>query len=285
MERAISNSRRDFLRVCACGTAGTALLAGLEGCASTDFPRKKHISFSLGMASYTFREFNRDEAFDMTHRLGLPRIALKDVHLPLNSSPPELRAASHAAEAKGLTLYGCGVVYMTTPSEVENAFSYAKNAGIQVLIGVPEHDLLPLVQEKVRETGIKLAIHNHGPGDERYPTPHSVYEKIRDRDSRIGLCIDVGHTRRIGEDPAESIIAFSDRVFDIHIKDVSAATAQGETIEAGRGVVDIPAVLKALLKIHYSGTVAFEFEKDSKDPLPGVAESVGFVRGLLEMLA
>ena len=39
-----------------------------------------------------------------------------------------------------------------------------------------------------------------------------------------------------------------------------------------------------LLKENYNKIVSFEFEKDGKDPLPGLAESVGYVRGVLNML-
>jgi hypothetical protein len=35
------------------------------------------------------------------------------------------------------------------------------------------------------------------------------------------------------------------------------------------------------LKINYSGITSFEYEKDADDPLAGVAESVGYVRGAL----
>ena len=65
------------------------------------------------------------------------------------------------------------------------------------------------------------------------------------------------------------------------MKDVSAATAKGHTVEAGRGVIDIPRFLRMLKKIGYCGNLSFEFEKDEHDPLPGVAETVGYVRGAL----
>jgi inosose dehydratase len=52
----------------------------------------------------------------------------------------------------------------------------------------------------------------------------------------------------------------------------------------GRGVIDIPAVLAALVKIGYNRTASFEHEKDGKDPLPGLAESVGCTRGVLACL-
>jgi hypothetical protein len=34
-------------------------------------------------------------------------------------------------------------------------------------------------------------------------------------------------------------------------------------------------------RIDYAGMLSFEFDKDADDPLPGLAESVGYVRGVL----
>jgi sugar phosphate isomerase/epimerase len=138
-----------------------------------------------------------------------------------------------------------------------------------------------LVNKKVQQYDIKVAIHNHGPGDKAYPTPASAYEIIKELDKRIGLCNDIGHTQRAGVDPSESAKRFADRLLDVHIKDVSAAKPQGRTVEIGRGVIDIPKFVRTLLKIRYAGIVSFEYEKDENNPLPGLAESVGYVRGVL----
>jgi sugar phosphate isomerase/epimerase len=97
----------------------------------------------------------------------------------------------------------------------------------------------------------------------------------------MGLCIDAGHTQRSGIDPSESAERYADRLLDVHIKDVSAATAQGRTVEVGRGVIDIPKLLRTLKRINFAGTLALEYEKDEKDPLPGAAESIGYLRGVL----
>ena len=75
-------------------------------------------------------------------------------------------------------------------------------------------------------------------------------------------------------DPAASIRKFADRLLDLHVKDVSAATAQGHAVEMGRGVIDIPKVFRTLIDINYDGIVSFEYEKDADDPMPGLAESV-----------
>jgi sugar phosphate isomerase/epimerase len=269
--------RREFLQVAA---AGAAACCGLGTAAASPQAAGK-AKFELGLASYTLRKFDLAKAIEITKRVGLKHIALKDFHLAMNSTPEQLRAAAAQVKEAGLDLYGCGVVYMRNEQQVHQAFDYARGAGMRIIIGVPEHHLLPLVDKKVKEYDIKVAIHNHGPGDEKYPLPSSVYEKIKDLDPRIGLCNDIGHTIRAGVDPVASIIEFADRLIDIHIKDVSAANPKGGAIEMGRGVIDIPGVMRALIQIGYAGIASFEYEKDADDPVPGLAESVGYARGVL----
>ena len=280
------SSRRDFVKR---GLAGAAALAaspavgGLLG--QTKPPRPATAApFALGLASYTCREFGLDDTLAMARRVGLTRLSLKDVHLPLTASGAEIAVTVGKIRAAGLAAYGCGVIYMKTPSEVEQAFAYAKAGGMEVIIGVPNHELLPLADKKVRESGIKLAIHNHGPGDPLYPTPGSVLDKVRTMDPRLGLCLDIGHCLRAGVEPSEAAEAAAARLLDIHLKDVTAASAEGGPVEAGRGVVDLPRFLRTLAKLGYRGTTSFEYEKDGKDPLPGLAESVGYVRGILATL-
>jgi len=241
-------------------------------------------SLTLGLASYSTRKFSLDETLAMANRLNLKHIALKSMHMPLESSEEDIKTITAKFDDAGISLYGAGVIYMKTAQEVEDAFRYAKAAKIKVIIGVPNHDLLHLVEMKVKETNIKLAIHNHGPGDEVYPTPEVVYNKIKMLDSRIGLCIDVGHVQRLGLDPVKNIKKYADRLYDVHLKDVDKSEADGKSVEFGRGVLDIPAVLKALKGIKYTGVMAMEFEKDTDDVFAGLAECVGYVNGSLDAM-
>ena len=279
-------SRRTFIRNAGAGIAAASAAVPMSGCAAINSALSggSGAELRLGMASYTFRKFGIDETIAMTKKLGLTRIAFKDFHLAMDSTEREIRAAAAKAKDAGLELYGCGVVYMTNESEVNRAFDYAKAADMDIIIGVPEHDLLELVEKKVREYDIQLAIHNHGPGDERYPSAESAYERIRDMDPRMGLCLDIGHTQRIGLNPSESVERFADRLHDVHIKDVSESTADGTTVEIGRGVIDIPKFLKTLKRLGFAGTMALEYEKDGDDPYPGSAESVGYVKGVLSVI-
>lgn len=273
-----SVTRRQFV-----GAAGVAAVTAFSVpiVAEAKEGDAKKVPFQLGLASYTTRKFTLEQTIEMAVRLDLKNICLKSFHLPMDSTPAECAAAAKMCKDAGLNLYGGGVISMKTEADVNQAFDYAKAAGMSVIVGVPYPDVLPLVDRKVKEYDIKVAIHNHGPGDKMYPTPESAIERVKDFDKRIGLCIDIGHTVRIGADPIEDVVRFADRLHDLHIKDVSAAAKDGKTLEIGRGVIDIPAFLEALIGSGYSGIASFEYEKDGNDPLPGLAESVGYIRGVL----
>ncbi|MEA1951314.1 MAG: sugar phosphate isomerase/epimerase family protein [Planctomycetota bacterium] len=278
-------SRRQFFTTAsAAAFATTASLSLTAPAHAKDQPAKKKIPFNLGLASYTTRKFSLDDTLKMAARLGLSQICLKSFHLPLDASQEQIDEARKKAKAAGVAVYGCGVVYMKNEDAVKQAFKHAKMAGMKIIVGVPMPDTLPLVERLVKDTGIAVAIHNHGPGDKVYPTVEKAHEKIKGLDPRIGYCMDIGHTARAGRDPAATARRFAERMLDIHLKDVSMAAAKGRCVEAGRGVIDIPALLEALVETNFSGNASFEFEKDPADPMPGLAESVGYVRGALATL-
>jgi inosose dehydratase len=275
------SSRRRFLQIA--GASAVACATSVRGRLSA--APAASVPYQLGMASYTLRAFPVEQAIEMTKRLGLTRIAFKDFHLKMDATPAQIAETVAKVKEAGLELYGGGVIYMKSEAQVDRAFEYAKAAGMKLIIGVPNYELLDYTSKKVQEYDIPVAIHNHGPDNPLFPTPQSAYERIAGLDRRMGLCIDVGHTQRSGIDPSESAEKYADRLLDVHIKDVSAATAQGRTVEIGRGVIDIPKLLRTLKRINFAGTLALEYEKDDKDPLPGAAESIGYLRGVLATMA
>lgn len=270
--------RKDFLMSMGLGIAATGTSHG-----SLNKLTKPSANLSIGLASYTLRKYSLDELIDIMLRLGMKDVCLKSFHLPYEASSEELSQIVSKLKARGLNPYGAGVIYFKTEEEVEKHFNYAKAAGIGMIVGAPEHHLLPLIEKKVKETNIKLAIHNHGPEDRIFPSPETVYEKIKDLDHRIGLCIDCGHTFRMNQDPATEIKRFKDRLFDCHLKDLEERTLKAMNIEVGRGVMDIPSIIKALKEINYTGVVGMEYEKDADHAAYGLTESVGYVRGILKM--
>ena len=276
-------SRKKFLHTLGLGALASTSLAAASR-RSNSCSKPFHLPLNIGLASYTLRSLSLDEVIPVAKRLGFSSICLKSMHLPLDSTDAEIKQVAQKLHEAGLDLYGAGVIYMRSADEVRNAFRYAKAAGMDVIVGVPPYKLLPLVEEQVKATNIKLAIHNHGPGDDVYPSPDSIWEKVKDLDSRIGMCMDIGHTFRIGHDPAAMARKYAERLHDIHLKDVDRQSAEGGPVEVGRGIMDIPTFMRALEDIEYTGVVALEYEKDGDDPVPGLAESVGYARGVLDVI-
>jgi sugar phosphate isomerase/epimerase len=233
------------------------------------------------MAGYTFREFSIEDTIDMMKRTGVNYLSVKDFHMPMDSTGEQINSVISRYMEAGIEVYTVGVVYMKSEEEVSRAFEYAKMAGVKMIVGAPDYKLLPFVEKKVKQYDIKLAIHNHGPDNPLYPNAEDIWEHVKDLDKRMGICIDIGHTKRDGQDPAVHIERYSERIFDVHVKDVDGDTKAGKCIEMGRGIIDIPAVVASLRKINYDGLCSLEYEKDMKDPLAGIAESIGYFKGVM----
>ena len=277
------SSRRNFIQKTVLSVAGSV---GVPFIGSATFssihPFKSEPRFPVGIAGYTFVKFELDQALAMMKRLNLAHLSLKDKHLPLNSSEEKIRSVVDQCAANNINIYAVGVIYMKTKQAVDEAFAYARKVGVNMIVGVPTYDLLDYAEQQVKDTNIRLAIHNHGPEDALYPSPQSVYERIKNRDQRMGLCMDIGHAVRAGVDVGKGISAYKDRLFDLHIKDVTGTFKEAKAIEVGRGVIDFEALVKSLHKIDYKGICSVEFEKDMTDPLPGLAESVGYFKGSMD---
>jgi inosose dehydratase len=279
-----SATRRRFLNLTGGALASLALSPNsraMGAAAAQASHTKSAIPFHLGLASYSLRNFDLDRALAITQRAGLDRICLKSMHMPLDSGPSQIAAGTDKVKKAGLILYGGGVINMKNERDIAQALEYAKTAGMQTITAAPTPDVLPALNEHVKKYDITVAIHNHGPGDRYFPTPQSVYDAVKSLDHRIGLCIDIGHTVRIGADLLGSVRNCGDRLFDLHIKDVTAANPQGKGTPMGRGIIDIPGLVRTLIDVKFKGVAAFEYEEQPDDPLPGLAESVGFMRGVL----
>ncbi len=277
-------SRRNFFKTASLTLGASGLLPFVNNAAALSFynQRESDKALQLGMAGYTFAQFSIDQTISMMNRVGVTDLSLKEFHLPMNATQEQATEVVGKFKAGGIKIYAVGVIYMKDKSEVDRAFDYAKKVGVNLIIGVPEYELLPYTEEKVKTTGITIAIHNHGPEDKRYPGPKDVFDRIKNMDPKMGLCLDIGHATRAGANPAKAVTDYKSRMFDLHIKDVSKAAQDGKAIELGRGVINFPEMVKALRKINYQGRCSIEFEKDMKDSLPGIAESVGFFRGVIK---
>ena len=239
----------------------------------------------LGMTSYTFRNFERARLIGFLHELGVSTVNLKDVknHLP-SSSVEEEQKALDECQAAGVTPTAVGTIYFPKDEDddIRAKFEYARRAAVKVIVaGDPAVTVLPRLEKFVKEYDIRLAIHNHGPEDKIWKSPMDVLSAVQGMDWRMGCCIDVGHTMRSGTDVVEAIRAAGPRLHDLHMKDLAKADAKESQVAVGRGIMPVKAIFAQLIRMKYAGNVDLEYEIHGDDPMPGVIESMAYMRGVL----
>ena len=280
-------SRRAFLGTAAAAAAGTTFgpSTRLGAASSAGLAPAGAGRLNLGVASYSMRQFTLDQALDMAKTLGVTSMTFKDVHIPRTDPPETTRAIAAKIRAAGITIVGGGTITLPNdPVQIKKDFEYAKNAGFPLIYVDPDPAAMDTIEQMAKTYDIRVAIHNHGPENKNWPRPQDAYAAVKSRDKRLGLCIDVGHTIRTGVDPAQSCRECKDRLYDMHVKDLKVKTDKDSQTEVGRGVIDFPGLFRTLIDIGYRGQVGLEYEINAKNPLPGMIESMAYMRGVLAAL-
>ncbi|MEO8909693.1 MAG: TIM barrel protein [Gemmatimonadaceae bacterium] len=289
----MSNSnlpRRHFLKLATLGAVAAAsieparkLFAEDTGSTARTPAPGSAGSLKLGVASYSLRNFPREKAIEMTKALGVRYINLKSVHLAYDAPPEEIALARRQLTAAGLQLVGGGMITFETDTDdgVRKYFDYAKAAGMPVMVSTCKPATLPRVEKFAKQYDIKVAIHNHGPEDPDFPSPYDALKAIRGMDPRMGLCIDLGHTARAGVDVVRAVADAGPRLLDMHAKDLRDMRVAESQCIVGEGKMPIPEIFHQLEKMRYSGYVNLEYEIDADDPMPGMRQSFGYMKGVL----
>lgn len=281
----ITFSRRDFVRSSALGAAAL----GISGKAAGTTPRpqsKDQVSaIRLGLASYTFRNFERAKMIAFMKQLNVSALNAKDVkdHLPRDEQ--QETAALDDYKAAGIKLHAAGVISFgkDEDTDIHSKFEYARRAGLSVIVaGDPTPQTLPRIEKFAREYDMRIAIHNHGPEDKMWASPLDVLKAVKNMDPRLGCCIDAGHTARAGTDVVQAIHAAGPRLFNMHIKDLTSFTDKESQVAVGDGKMPINRIFEALVAANYNGFVDLEYEVHPDDPMPGVIGSFAYMRGVLE---
>lgn len=277
-------TRRELLRY---GSLGAA--AGLLGkVALAEFHQTQAPGAAspirLGLASYTFRNFTRDQMLGFMKDLHVTALNAKDVkdHLPTEAAAEA--AAVQDYRTHGVDLHAAGTVYFPKDedADIRAKFDYCRRAGVKVVVsGDPTPATLPRLERFVKEYDIKLAIHNHGPEDGLWKSPLDVLAAVKNMDPRMGCCIDVGHTVRAGTDVIDAIHRVGDRLHNVHMKDLTDFHEKGSQVAVGDGKMPVKGIFEALLAIRYPGFVDLEYEVHGDDPLPGATRSFAYMRGVL----
>ena len=290
-------NRRSFMELGALAVAAAACRP--VAAAATCCAAKRKVQFKFGMAGFSCHRLSIDETLAFLKKLDLHYLCIKDFHLPLKSTQAEIDAFKQKCADFGVEGYGVGPIYMPTNDDCKRAFDYAKAIGVKTVVAVPnEMQGKKRVHSRARceylsglcaEYDVKVAIHNHGPDIPYcFPTGESAFNMVKDLDPRMGLCLDIGHDFRAGQNPAESIRKYGSRIYDMHVKNVKFDPKKNIAVPMPRGEMNLWEVVKALVEVGYTGCCSLEYESfPGKNVKPGikeldVAECVGYFKGLMK---
>ena len=268
------------------------------GCALAAAVALAEVPYSIGLAGYTFRKKTLDETLDIMQRVDAHYLCVKEAHLKYDADDAAIAAFKKKCAEHGVVPYALGPLYTQDVSQLRPYFEFAKRMGVKVVTGVPfdppagkgkprtsSRKQLEEIDKLVKAFDIRYAIHNHGPSMPKlFPDADHGWALIKDLDPRVGFCLDIGWEYANGKDPVATIRKYGDRIHDVHIKNFEKGKPNGHAIPLPRGKIDYVAVFSALAEVGYAGVCALEYERDFDDNLAGIAESIGYARGVTDAL-
>jgi sugar phosphate isomerase/epimerase len=273
------SSRRSFLA----GTAAATGCAGLSAFGRTAFAAAAD-NLNLGVQLYSLRGYKVDEALKHARDLGFKFVEFYPGMYPVDSSDDAIAAMKKKLVELGLTASAHGVNGFTQDAAANRkVFEFAKKAGIRTLSADPTPESLDNLDDLVKEFDVRVAIHNHGP-THRYNKAIDVLRAIEKRDPRIGACADLGHFVRSGERPVEVIRLLKGRLYGIHLKDFAEMQDRTKGVILGKGHVDVPAVMEALVaaKFPADGALSIEYEENEQNPLDDIRQCAEVARAAIK---
>ena len=283
-------NRRAALKVAALTALSLPLLGTISAPAVETVSSTKKTgrtpALKLGLASYSLSKLPAEEVIAVLKQLEITAVSLYKAHAPWSDgTPDECKAVVQKFSDAGIAVTSTGMIELPNDEAVvRKALENVRAAGLKTFCGwLKQTDSLPLLDKLVKEYDLKVAIHNHGP-TEALATGMDVWKAVQPFDQRIGLCLDVGHGFRAGENAAETIRRCNARIYEVHLRDTAVAGGtmkDPQPVIIGHGLLDFRSIITALVEVKYPFQAEFEYEKKEEDRVPGLAESVGYVRGLL----
>lgn len=263
-------TRRRFLALSSAAAAGATFFDVPRVLAAANLADDPYGGFPIGVQSYSLRNFNTLEAIRHIQGLGLHYAEFYSKHLALDATDEQIADTKKLLASADITLNAHGVTGFTKDHAANRkVFEFAKKAGIKNITANPQLDSFDSLDKLCAEFDIRICIHNHGPGA-LYDKIADTAKAVKDRDKRIGACVDTGHYIRSAEDPVKALHELKGRVFALHIKDDKfKGDPKSHNVVIGDANLDVVGIFKALKETKFpaDGSLSLEYEANPDNPI------------------
>ena len=237
----------------------------------------------LGMQTWTLRNLTFEQSVEFCAKHGIKYLQLIPDHIQINGTKEQWQKKKDFLNKHGVIAYTFGVAPTSNDkNENRKLFECAKFFGMKLIVVEPrDFKILDNLEELAKEYDIKVVIHNHDIKS-LYGNPAVVRNLIKDRDQRIGVCMDAGWIASARLDPAKVFKEYGGRVYDIHLKDKDVTSSdRGDRWTdtfLGEGDAKLPELLTTLHDADYDGVIAIETDNNLKDPTEHTVKAIEFVK-------
>lgn len=159
-------------------------------------------------------------------------------------------------------------------------FTFAKEMGIETLqveVGKSDKEM-EFLSTLSKETGIKVALHNH-----KQPAgfPDAMAAVLAKYPS-IGAGADIGHWINAGKPALEGIKKLEGRITTLHLVDVASLDAKGRVVPYGKGCAELSKVMDELKRQKFNGVLTCEYEHASDKLVDELAECLKWYNDYLK---
>ena len=134
-------SRRKFLQAAAATAVGAATLPAVSEAAQPRQPADPFGGFTVGIQSYSYRQFTFERALEQMQMLGVRNAELYRGHLPTTATEEQIRAARKLLEKYQVTPVAFGVENFTKDHDANRRlFEFGRRLGMTTIFieGDPE---------------------------------------------------------------------------------------------------------------------------------------------------
>jgi sugar phosphate isomerase/epimerase len=189
----------------------------------------KKLSWQLLCQSSTFHDLTVLEMLDILHTNGFHHIELspgqslspdhKDIKIGPDMQPVYLEMLNAKLKDAHLDIVSYGVTeFGHSEADARKVFELVKGLKVKNIIATPPADSLEMLDKLATEYAINVAILNQ-PGLPPYADSDALLMAIKERSTRIGVCVDLAEWHRASQDPVDCIRKLKGRIFEVHLKD------------------------------------------------------------------